>query len=497
MRIRAAYDVPVARVASDSPALSRQAIGTVRRLPRNDQLAGAAAVLLAVTWPVFVFEGGQLAYLLAMMAAIACAALLGWSRSWLAMLFVVMLATLVGTEARGELGHGTSPWASVRLVDVALLAAAAGLVAGHVAEHGARAAIGAIVSRRGLHSLELSIVLGVTGWAVALWVADGARRDALVRTDVRLILLACGTYLLARVVVPRHWSRFAWGLLALAPLLALKAAAIYVTDFFTIGTFDRLQASFVEVPGKRVLLVGGDTLLILVPALAAAMALRTESPRTRALCALTAACAVGAVFLSGTRTSLLIVVGMVLAVFAVPLLQRSIRVTPRAAIAVIVTVVACAAGTVASGLAGRLTQSDKPHIGINARTDEVRWVTELPRRELVIGQGLGGSFISRNASGMPVTSGWSHVLPVWIVLKVGLLGLLALVVALGLLARRAFESIRVQRYGPALIGAQLVGGLILMSMTIGRLAQPEGAIFVAVAAVLLNRPVGRNEPSCA
>ena len=223
------------------------------------------------------------------------------------------------------------------------------------------------------------------------------------------------------------------------------------------------------------------------------MALRSESPRSRALCALAAACAVGGVFLSGTRTSLLIVVVMVLAVFAIPLLQRHFRVTPRAAIAVIVTVVAFAAGTVASGLASRLTHSDAPHIGINARTDEIRWAGDLPTRDLVIGQGLAGSFTSKDVNGMSVTSGWSHVLPVWIVLKVGLLGLLALLVALGLLARRALELIRVQRYGPALIGAQLLAGLILMSMTIGRLAQPEGAMFVAVAAVLLNRDVGRDE----
>lgn len=469
----------------------------MRRLPRNDQLAAAAAALFVLTWPAFIFDGGQFLYLVTMTLATACAALLGWSRTWLAALFVVALATVVGTEARGELGHGSSPLASVRLLDAALLAAVVGLVASHVAEAGARAMTAAIVSRRGFRSVELWIVLGVTGWAAALWIVDGARRDALLRTDLRLVLLVCGTYLLARSVVANHWSRFVCGLLALAPLLAVKAGLIYVTAFFTVGTFDRLQAAFLELPSKRVLLVGGDTLLILVPALAATMALYTESPRRRVLCALAAACSIGGVVLSGTRTSLLIVIVMVLAVFAVPLFQRRIRPTAGSAIVVIVTVVALAAGTFATGLAQRLAEPDKPHVGINVRAEEIRWVGQLPTRDLLIGQGLGGNFMAKDVNGMPVTSGWSHVLPVWIVLKVGVLGLLALVVALGLLARRALELIRVQRHGPALIGAQILGGLVLMSMTIGRLGQPEGAMLVAIAAVLLHRDVGRDERPCA
>ncbi len=87
------------------------------------------------------------------------------------------------------------------------------------------------------------------------------------------------------------------------------------------------------------------------------------------------------------------------------------------------------------------------------------------------------------------------MLPVWLVLKVGLLGLVALLVALGLFVRMAAAAIRAQRRGPAMIGAQLVGGLILMSLTVGRLAQPEGAMLVAIGVVLVG-PHMRREVLC-
>ncbi|MGH2899179.1 MAG: hypothetical protein ACRDMZ_10940, partial [Solirubrobacteraceae bacterium] len=158
-------------------------------------------------------------------------------------------------------------------------------------------------------------------------------------------------------------------------------------------------------------------------------------------------------------------------------------------------VLAIGASAVASGTAQRLVQSDAPHVGLNFRRDEIRSASHLSARDLMLGQGLAGRFASRDVHGATVITGWSHVLPIWVVLKVGLLGLAALIVALGLLLRRAARLIGDQGRGPALIGIQLIGGLILMSLTIGRFAQPEGAMLLGLGAVLLAQPL-RREAAC-
>lgn len=482
-------------VRPDSLVAMRPGSLSLNRLERSGKLAFAAVVALVVSLSVFIGDGSQLAYLMALAFAATTAASLGWSRSWLAALLIVALATLVGTEMRGELGRGTAPLGSLRLLDVALLAAVAGLFARDAVDGGLREAGHTMLLRRGPLSIETRILAAATGWAGALWIANGAEWNAFMRADVRLILLVYGTYVLAKAVLPGQWPRFTLGLLALAPMLALKAGIIYVTDFFTVGTFDRLQTAFVQVPSKRVILVGGDTLLVLTPALATAMALRAESRAVRWLCTLAAAFAMGGVLLSGSRTGLLIAAAMVLVTLCLPMGQRRLRMTRLSALAAVLIVAATVTGAYVTGVGERLVTRDLPHVGLNFRGDEIQTASSLPQRDLLLGQGLGGSFLSKDARGAAVETGWSHVLPVWLVLKVGLLGLLALLVALGLFVRRAARAIRRQRRGPAMIGAQLVGGLILMSLTVGRLAQPEGAMLVAIGVVLVG-PHMRREVSC-
>lgn len=485
------YDLGVDGENSDSSAAapSRSWFGSCspRQLQRSEKLALAAGVVFVVPWSVFVVEGSQFAYLIALAFSATAAALLAWSRSWLVVLFIVALATLVGTEARGELGGGTAPLGSLRLLDAALLAAGAGLFARHALDRGFRSTSRALILRwpRAI-SVEAWIVGAAVVWATILWIANGAAHDAFVRTDVRLILLAAGTYVLARAVVPGQWWRFMFGLLALAPILALKSLLIYATSFVTVGTWDRLQATFVGVPSRRVILVGGDTVLILAPALAMAMALHSESRTVRWWCTLTAICGMGGVLLSGTRTNLLVSVALVLATLCLPIYRRRLRVTQLTAVAGVLIVLATATGVYATGLAERLVAGDEPHVGLNFRRDEIESAARLPQGKLLFGQGLGGSFASRDIRGATVETGWSHVLPIWIVLKVGLLGLVALLCALSLLARRLAPAVRKHGHRAALSGGQLIVGLILMSLTINRLAQPEGAILIAIGAVLVS-----------
>ncbi|MGH2897812.1 MAG: hypothetical protein ACRDMZ_04000, partial [Solirubrobacteraceae bacterium] len=302
-------------------------LALARPLSASGLPAALAVALFAPVWTLFVFDGSQALYLVALGLVVIAAAALGWARSWLAALLIVMLATLVGSEARSELGHGTPLLPSVRLLDAALLAAVAAVVARQIAERGLQATAGALRLRRLAPSVEGWIVLGATAWAGLLWLAGGAVRGALLNTDVRLVLLAGGSYALGRAVLPGQWERFAQGLLALAPLLFAKAAAIFFTAFFTVGTFDRLQTTFVELPSKRVILVGGDTLLILLPALATTIALRATTPAARRLSIVAGACGMAAVLLSGTRTSLLVAAALVLATICVPVDGRRPRVT--------------------------------------------------------------------------------------------------------------------------------------------------------------------------
>lgn len=470
---------------SDSSAADRPAVSLLRRIGWPCGLAVAGGVVFVVSWAVFVSEGSQLAYVVGLASAAAAAALLAWRRSWLAVLLIVALATLVGTEARGELGRGATPLGSLRLLDAALLAAGAGLLVCHVLDRGLREATAALLSRWKSISVETWIVIATVVWAAVLWIAHGAHGNAHVRTDMRLILLAGGTYAVARTLVPPRWSLFTLGLLALAVLVALKSASIYVTAPFEVATLERLQTAFVGVPTRRVLVIGGDTLLILAPALATGIALRAQSRSIRAWCAIAGVCAMGGVLLSGSRTNLLVALAIFLGTLFLFMRARGLRLTRLSALAGVLIVLATASGVYVTGVGERLTTRDEPHVGLNFRRDEIASVTTLPDRDLLLGQGLGGSFVSRDSSGATVQTGWSHVLPVWIVLKVGLLGLVALLWALGLLFRRVLRAVRSQVYGAPFIGAQLIVGLIVMSLTINRVAQPEGAILMALGAVLI------------
>lgn len=442
-------------------------------------MLGSAVVLFAVVWTAFVFSGSLATYLGAVVIAMTTAAVLGARGSWFALMAVITAAMLVGTEARGDLGTTTSALGGVRLLDYMILAAAGGALRYRWRE-GDRPSVPAALAwlRRWAAPLALLAVL------LVLWGINGARLDAQTNTDVRLVLIAAGTLVIARVTLPGNERAFLIAIASLTLLLVVKSIALHLSTLWTIGTDDRAQA--VQVPGppdKRTILVGGDTLFILAPGIAAGFARRlTWRLADQLLLAIGAACLVG-VLLSGTRTSLIIVVVTALMGASVNVGPRIRRIPVRTLIVggVLATVV-LAGGAIVSGVGERFAQGDGAHDGLNFRRDEVESIQKVGGVDFLIGQGLGGRFLSRDSAGNTISTPWSHVVLIWIILKIGVIGLVASLLLAGFLA------IRLARGSPTLeqrVALVLLASLLLMSLLIDRAALPEGVMIAIVCFVML------------
>jgi hypothetical protein len=238
-----------------------------------------------------------------------------------------------------------------------------------------------------------------------------------------------------------------------------------------------------------VILIGGDTFLILVPAMVLLALGQVRDKRLRLALAAAALAALGGLLISETRTGLLIAIALIICVAGAYLVGRR-----RVGVSRLTLVVAAACVAVVgiaawkTGFVDRLNVSkDAPHAGINFRTDEVRTFVHLPARDVLLGQGFAGRFATRSALDEPTMSGWSHVLPVWIGLKVGLLGLAAACAALVLFGRRALRLLRLggPPAGEAALGIVIAAGMLIMSLTIDRAALPEGVPLLALGLALI------------
>ncbi len=451
-------------------------------------LAGAVGVFAAI-WLTFVFTGSLLTYLASVVVAVGIAGTLGLRGHWFALLAVTVVATLVGTEARGDLGTSVSGLGGVRLLDYVIFAAAVGALV-HLWRTGAGLSVA--TARAWLQRWWLPLALLAV--LLALWAANGAPLDPQTNTDARLVLIVAGTLVIARITLPGHEREFLVAIAALTILLAAKAIALHLSTLWTIGTSDRAQAAQVQgPPAKRTILVGGDTLFVVAPAIAAGYAQRLHGRfGDRLLAAAAVACLIG-VLLSGTRTSLIVVVATAIAGALVNLGPKILRVSPRTlAIVGLTSFVVLAAGAVVSGTAERFAQGDNAHNGLNFRRDEIASVQRLPTADFVVGQGLGGRFLSKDSAGNLIETPWSHVIAIWVVLKIGVIGLIAaLVGALYLLVRFA-------RAGPALdqrITMVVLTSLILLSLLVGRAALPEGVIIAISCFVMLGWGSAASSPS--
>jgi hypothetical protein len=324
-----------------------------------------------------------------------------------------------------------------------------------------------------------------------MWAVHGHHVDGLLHTDLRVLGLGVATWVVATTCRRPPPAELSAPLATVALPVALKGVAIWASTLYVIGANDRLQASLVATPsdGRRVILVGGDTFLILAPAIALLALTRVRDWRIRALLVTSALAALGGLLISATRTGLIISVGLIFAIGLVTLVSRRRIVLSRATAALAVASLSIVAvGGWKTGLVERLDFSkDAPHSGINFRTDEIRSFFDLPAKDLLLGQGFAGRFATRCALVEPTLSGWSHVLPIWVGLKVGLLGLAAACAALWLLGRRARRLLLLG--GPpareAALGVLIAAGMLTMSLTIDRAALPEGVPFLALGLALL------------
>lgn len=453
--------------------------------PSPSLIHAAPLVALAIVWPFYVYDSSQVAWLMGtgLLAALACD--LSARRDPLLAALLLGVVAVLGTEVSGDLAAGTAPLGSLRTLDVILVAAVA-------------PRLGDLWPPR-MPSIPVLALLAVTGYAVLLWAANEHPTDSLVRTDVRLGGLAAATWFVVRDLGP--W-RLAWVARAGAVvvlLTAAKAVALYASDYWTIGTFDRVQSSTVQPPGDalRVILVGGDTLMIIAPACLLALAYAVFGRTDRWLLAAAGGGAFLGLLISGTRTSLITAVALVIGVAAARLVERRrVTLTRRTAMIVILAAGALLAGAAASGTLERLFQSDAPGTGLDFRRQEIRSFLDLPVRDVLLGQGVGGRYIGKSAIGQPVEAGWSHAFPVVIALKAGVIGILAMALLLGAAAvRSALEfgrSRHPENRAMMACGATAVMGILLMSLTLGRAALPEGAVILVLGLAMLTALGGRT-----
>jgi hypothetical protein len=475
-----------------SPGAPAGPAQAAREAVLRPQLAALAVLLGLAALPLYVWGGSQIAFLVSCAAFAFAAGVLTALRSRFAPVLLIGEMAFVGTEVNGAIAAGHAPAGTLRLIDISLAVAVAVVAVqrgpGLLRElrgglgGGVFRALRSFVGRAPLLAGSLVLV----AYAVAVWLSKGAPRDAFVKTDVRLILLAFGCWAVASYCVVRPPRAFSVALTLLSAGVALKAIALYAARADVVGNFDRLQATSLDKEGFRVILIGGDTLLTLVPALAL-LAWTSESDRRRRW--LIAACAglsLVALFAAGTRTSLLITVALA-GITALALHRGRMRELVRRPIviaALALLVVAFAGAAAATGVGERFTQKDKPHVGLNFRRDELSLFFDQPSRDLVVGQGVGGRFLSKDVQGKPALAGWAHSLPLWVILKVGLIGALAALVLLIVAAWRL--GVRRGSWDDDRATAGIVfAGLLLMSLTLDRAALPEGAVLVGIAAAWL------------
>jgi hypothetical protein len=446
-------------------------------------LALGGLVILVLSWPLFVFTGSQASYLVSIVAACCAAAALGATRSSLTVGLLAGLMALVGPEVNGQLGNGHALLGSLRLFDAATLAAALALFV--VAWWPARRAILASWRHPGALCVLGSLVVA---YAAVRWVMEGHRVDGFLRTDLRLIVLAVLFWFIASNCRRGGARAILWCFVVVGVLAAMKAAAIHYSGLYAIGANDRLQATNLYTSGQtRTILVGGDTLLILVPALIVLLAIAERRTLTRVALAGAGLLCLWALGLSATRTSVLVALGLMLVAALTTLILARPHLS-RLALAggLLVTVVILAVAAL-GGAASRLTEAEAPHEGLNFRKEEIDSFLHASASTKYLGQGLAGDFLGKNVNGQSVLTGWAHELPVWIALKTGIFGLLCASLALAILFRRMLRALgeggdRVQ----VLAGAVSVLGLVVMSMTLDRLALPEGILPFVVGVFLIS-----------
>lgn len=400
---------------------------------------------------------------------------------WPGLGFVVLLAVIaaLGTSF-GAPGGGPA----IRAVDVLALAlVAAALV--HRLMHQSDASLGAPL-----------VALAV----IAVLAAYGLVRNELasVRTDLSLLFFFPVGFVAIRQLLNRFDRRMAH--LAILGSAALAAAKALYLGFFPRplnGAASFWQAwSFVTSTGWRVILVGGDAVLLVAPAYLAAVYGTTRRGWRRAL--VVAIAAIAATAVSKTRTTLILAtfgfaLGLIVHAWISDGPAGGIgRLARQCAGAICITAIVgllipAQSNTFVSSATVRFDAQatgplGSPSTSLAVRSVETRDALETLRgSDLLVGRGLGASYFDPLLR-KPTT--WSHNALVWVLLKIGVIGIaLLLIVAFGgmrrVLGRLRSTDVESRRENAAWVLVVVMLGCA--SLWINPIASVEGMFLLGAA----------------
>lgn len=389
-----------------------------------------------------------------------------------------LLATagVVGTGFAVEMGG-----AHLRVLDAVAFIGLAATLLRHLPAHRSPTEL-----RTGLRLLAVIVLLGFIG-------VFGNSFDS-VRADLFVLSYFPTAWMLAGEVAtsPRWRPQLPTILTSVIAVTAVKAILLAAAPQSLSGPSSPWQAwSFPTSTGWRVILVGGDTFLLLGPALAVSL---LASRRAALRATLVVGLALAALAFSQTRTSVLIAILGIGPSLSFWWFNREVRQRAQRAIRLallvlplLVLVVAVRPDPVHDLTSRALIRFDlratgplgSVHHALEQRQSETDAAAATLRDAHVFtGRGLGASYVSP-LSQSPST--WTHNIIVWIMLKVGLIGLIASAWLGVRYLRRTWRVRRLPQYSDAFELLPIPLLLLLVSFTINRIISPEGMILLAIA----------------
>jgi hypothetical protein len=337
------------------------------------------------------------------------------------------------------------------------------------------------------HALPVAVL------ALALLIALADRTpSALILADLHGVVLPFAFYVIARRAIPRLGGDAVVIMVLLATALAAaKALAIaLLSPSAAVGPDSIWQAYVIHdsLGIERVVLVGGDTLLALGPALCVT-ARRLPSLRAGrwvALLVLTGL-ATGA---TGTRTNIIAGTIALLAALALDRLESG-RAAPvgrliagmLAGLTILVVagfVVPVGGQDIAQGVTARFSSQSSIQQSLQYRADESARLEQALQGKMALGLGAGGTFVTEVPSAFGFELGptlWAHNGYLWIMLKVGIVGLILLALSIWLVAMRLW-----QRRAQTLARAGLIWlmGILVLSISTNRFNDAGAGVLLAL-----------------
>jgi hypothetical protein len=335
----------------------------------------------------------------------------------------------------------------------------------------------------------LPVVIIVLALLIAL--ADRTPSDLLL-ADLHGVALPFALYVIARRAIPRLGGDGVVLMVLLATALAAaKALAIaLLSPAAAVGPGSIWQAFVIHdsLGIERVVLIGGDTLLALGPALCVA-ARRLGSLRGGRWVALLvlSGLATGA---TGTRTNIIAGTIALLAALALDRLDPACAAPMGRLIAGVLAgltillvagfVVPVGGQGIAQSVTARFNSQSNIQQSLQYRADESTRLEQALQGKMILGLGAGGTFVTEVPSTFGFELGptlWAHNGYLWIALKVGIVGLILFALGIWLLVRRLW-----QRRNQMLARAGLIWliGILVLSISTNRFNDAGAGLLLAL-----------------